>query len=164
MKLDAECPTKLETNGAIERIFRRAFLTAQLLTGSMEQAERAVVEAIGSWNPGEESEEILFVNVLNAALRTQSVHGESSSNKPDAGSQLPVELRAVLRLAPELRRCYVLRLLVGLSPQDCGRLLRLHSRRVDRYTCAALECLGKLSWHPTAHMPHRVEQRESLNA
>src|SRR5439155_3749748 len=47
----------------------RAFLTAHLLTASIEQAEGATLEGIRSWNLDEESEETLFQNVLDLAAK-----------------------------------------------------------------------------------------------
>jgi hypothetical protein len=126
---------------AMERLIARAFLTAHLLTAISEQAERVTREAINSWNPDEETEEVLFGNVLHASTRVPA--GRSSSSKLDAaGSNLPMELQSVLKLEPQLRRCFVLRILVGLPTPVCAGLLHLPSRRVDEYTCAALRCLG----------------------
>ena len=124
---------------AEDRLIGRAFLTAHLLTGNTEQAESATMTAIDSWNPEEESEEALFQDVLDTAVRAPVQF------RPEAaGPYLSAELRAVLRLAPQLRRCFVLRILVRLPSQVCARLLSLPSDAVDRYTCAALWCLGAL--------------------
>jgi len=124
----------------IVHLIERALLAAHLLTGSLQQAEEATLEAIDSWNPSDEPEEALFQNVLDAAAREQV---DPNPNKPDSsGSYLPNELKAVLRLAPQLRRCFVLRILVGLPTEVCARLLCLHSDLVDRYTCDALRCLA----------------------
>jgi hypothetical protein len=124
----------------IVRLIDRALLTAHLLTGSLQQGEKATLEAIESWNPGEEPEEVLFQNVLNAAARAQA---EPSPNNFDSSdSYLPNDLIAVFRLAPQLRRCFVLRILVGLPANMCARLLHLQAGQVDEYTCAALQCLA----------------------
>jgi DNA-directed RNA polymerase specialized sigma24 family protein len=123
------------------RLLDRALLTAHLLTGNLQQAEEATLDAIDSWKPGEEAEEVLFQNVLHAVTRTQ---GEPNANNLDpSGSYLPNELKAVLRLAPQLRRCFVLRILAGLPAQACARLLCLHSDVVERYTCDAIQCLAR---------------------
>ena len=119
----------------------RAFLTAHLLTGNLQQAEEVTLDAIDSWRPGEEPEDVLFQNVLDATAGAQV---EPNSNTPDpASSYLPNELKAVLRLTPQLRRCFVLRILAGLPEQACARLLSLHSDMVERYTCDALQCLAR---------------------
>jgi len=125
----------------ILRLLDRALLTAHLLTGSFQQAEEATLGAIGSWRPDEEPEEALFQSVLNAAARAQV---EPNPNGLDPStSYLPNELKAVLRLAPQLRRCYVLRILAGLPEQACARLLSLQSDLVERYTCDALQSLAR---------------------
>jgi len=124
----------------IMRLIDRAFLTAHLLTGSLQVAERAALEAIDSWNPDQEPEEVVFNHVVEAAART------IPENPPDSdasGAHVPDELKKVLGLAPWLRRCFVLRILVGLPRQVCARLLRLSSEQVDEYTCAALQCLAE---------------------
>jgi hypothetical protein len=119
----------------------RAFLTAHLLTGNLQQAEEVTLDAIDSWRPGEEPEDVLFQNVLDATAGAQV---EPNSKTPDpASSYLPNELKAVLRLTPQLRRCFVLRILAGLPEQACARLLSLHSDMVERYTCDALQCLAR---------------------
>ena len=51
---------------------------------------------------------------------------------------LPVELQHVLHLARNLRHCFVLRLLVGLSRALCAWLLHLETRQIDERTCAAV--------------------------
>jgi DNA-directed RNA polymerase specialized sigma24 family protein len=125
----------------ILRLLDRALLTAHLLTGSFQQAEEATLGAIGSWRPDEEPEEALFQSVLNAAARAQ-LEPNLNSLDPSA-SYLPNELKAVLRLAPQLRSCFVLRILAGLPAQACARLLSLHSDVVDRYTCDAVQSLAR---------------------
>ena len=121
----------------------RAFIAAHLLTASADQAERALEEAIDSWNPEEDGEEALFYRVLDVAVRRPSAL--SKSIEPEARSTLLPSLQGVLRLAPRLRHCFVLRVLVGLSKQDSAQLLRLHTREVDEYTRAALKHLPSLS-------------------
>jgi hypothetical protein len=118
----------------------RAFLAAHLLTGSAERAERAIMEAIALWDL-DQSDNELFEQVLRAAVQGTVEDVQAIPN--GAGSpntHLPAELQAVLRLAPQLRQCYVLRVLVGLPRQACASLLHLSSQQVDHYTCAALRC------------------------
>jgi DNA-directed RNA polymerase specialized sigma24 family protein len=125
----------------ILRLVDRALLTAHLLTGSFQQAEEATLDAIDSWRPDHQPEEALFQTVLNAAARAEV---EPNPNSLDSStSYLPNELQAVLRLAPQLRRCFVLRILAGLPAQACARLLSLHSDLVERYTCDALQSLAR---------------------
>ena len=118
----------------------RALLTAHLLTGNLQQAEEVTLDVIDSWRPGEEAEEVLFQHVLDAAARAQVEPG--TSNPDPSAAYLPNELKAVLRLAPQFRRCFVLRILAGLPASVCARLLCLHCDMVERYTCDALRCLA----------------------
>jgi DNA-directed RNA polymerase specialized sigma24 family protein len=55
---------------------------------------------------------------------------------------LPVELRNVLELDSALRRCFVVRTLLGFSLQDCAQLLRLEPEQVKTRTLAASEWLA----------------------
>jgi len=148
---EQRCPEVSRTGGAtegkqaIDDIVGRAFLTALLLTGNTDQAESATMAAIDSWNPDDETEEVLFEKALAMAARARIEPASSYWNERDvAGSCLPVELQRVLRLARPLRRCFVLRVLVGLPPRVCAKLLRSDSRRVDRYSCDASRYLGAL--------------------
>src|SRR5579884_764455 len=113
----------------------QAFLAAHLLTGSVEAAERATLAAIDSLSAGAVTEESLFQAVLQTAARA-----EVTDVPPrDYEAYRAIELRAVLGLARQPRRCFVLRMLAGLSPEVCARLLNLTSEQVSEHTCAALE-------------------------
>ena len=128
---------------AVSNLLDRALLTAHLLTGNLQQAEEVTLDAIDSWRPGEDEEEVLFQNVLSAASRVP-VEPNSSHLDP-ASSYMPHELKSVLRLSPRLRSCFVLHILAGLPAQACARLLGLHSDMVERYTCDALRCLAHVT-------------------
>lgn len=125
----------------ITHLTNRALVTAHLLTGSLAQAEQAVLEGIDSWNPDEEPEEALLDRVVEAAAARPSVPRiQSASDDPC----LPKELRPILKLAPHPRSCFVLRILLGLPSRVCGGLLGLDSDRADAYTIEALECLARI--------------------
>src|SRR5262245_37063972 len=109
----------------------KAFVTAHLLTGNIRTAENITIDAIGNWNPREEAPEVLFGNVLKIAARTPSIASEEG--------QVSEELRRVLRLNPSQRRCFVLRILVGLSAETCAEMLEISAHRVDCNTRAALQ-------------------------
>ena len=112
----------------------RAFVTAHLLTASARVAEDVTIQAIESWNPREESWELLFDNVVRGALRAGIVQPSDPSSSE--------ELNAVLLLPPRLRRCFVLRILAGLPARACARLLRTSQRRVEDNTRLALQNLS----------------------
>src|SRR5215469_16597739 len=115
----------------------RAFLTAHLLTANARLAEDITIGAIESWNPREESREVLFENVVRAALRVRV------SQQADTGGsdELPDHINAVLLLAPRLRRCFVLRILAGLPTHVCARMLGTTRKSVDDDTILALKHL-----------------------
>ena len=142
---------------AIKLVISRAFYAAHLLTGSIQQAERAVLEAIDSFDPHHGNGETLFRNALQAAVQnaiTPMLAADTKSSEA-VGVCLPAELQAVLDLAPDLRRCFVLRALVGLSRRASALILRLSARRVDEYTCAALRCLAGFNSRKTAGSTRR---------
>jgi hypothetical protein len=123
-------------------VVARSFRTAYLLTNSAEEAESAVLAGIESWNPDGESDEALFHKVLSAAARGR--HQGEPPVRTGARVCLPEELRAVLTLAPPIRRCFVLRNLAGMSAQACARLLDLLPNQVDEYAGTAHQCLAAL--------------------
>lgn len=117
----------------------KAFLTALLLTGSVERAEAAICEGNQQISPDSTFGDALFREAVNAALKPQS---ETSKQPPEelerASSILPFELRRVLHLPPALRHCFVLRFLVGLPREACARLLHLEIRQVDERARTAM--------------------------
>jgi hypothetical protein len=126
-----------------ERTIRRAFHAANLLTADPEQAERAIVEAIGLWNPSADPKgRQIFGHALTVAVRRRQdrVSSETDEVTPRR-PPLPDSVQAVIGLSPELRHCYVLRILIGLSSRVCARLLDLDVRRLDENTCEALRSL-----------------------
>lgn len=128
-----------------DRAIERAFVTVHLLTADAGQAENAVLDAIEEWDPDYEPEEALFDRALTSALQNEhrdafSSPGRSGSN----GTIVPEELQAVLGLPAQLRRCFVLRILAGLSRRDCADRLNLTDHSVDTYTCAALTFLPRM--------------------
>lgn len=121
-----------------------AFGTAHLLTGSVQQAENAVLKAIQSFDLNADDEEAFFHSTLHAAVQCpDEVTLRSTSNQPSrTGLFIPTELQAVLDLGQNSRHCFVLRVLAGMSRHACARLLQLTTSSVDQNTCAALQCLA----------------------
>jgi hypothetical protein len=107
------------------------------LGANAKQAESAVVEAINAWDPGEETEEALFHRVLIRTIQAPLEYETSTT------SFVPLDLQPVLGLSPQLRRCFVLRVLARLSRQVCARLLHLTALQVDQRTYKALESLSQ---------------------
>ncbi len=126
----------------IQNLAGRAFVAALLLTGSAESAEAAVMQAIDAWDARAESQEALFQNAMEAAA-AQNTNLPAAPEPDDAGWRLPAELLAVMELAPELRRSFVLRILLGLPSQICARLLQLNPQQMNLHISAALPFLPR---------------------
>jgi DNA-directed RNA polymerase specialized sigma24 family protein len=124
-----------QIENGLEHTMGRAFHTVHLLTANIPQAQNAVLEAIDLFDPDDDGEETLFRYALRAGVQAQEVP------RSDAGF-VPAELQSVLNLPRNLRHCFVLRFLAGLSRQDCARLLQLNTGEVDQYSCTALQRLA----------------------
>ncbi len=94
-----------------------AFHAALLLTGAMKTAEAAVMQGIGA------CEDLSLRGLLIKAVRSAVRRRTKSSDGPYEVEDLPAELRRLFMLQPLLRYCFVLRILVGLSPEVCAELL-----------------------------------------
>jgi hypothetical protein len=96
-----------------------AFRTALLLTGDTRTAEASVTHGIGACedlSPGG-----LLIEAVRSAVRRRT----KSSDGPDEIECFPPELRRLFILQPLFRYCFVLRILVGLSPEGCAELLEI---------------------------------------
>jgi len=90
-----------------------------LLTGGARSAEAAMLEGIRRNYECEASPQELLLACVRAAIGG----GSSGSDGDDPDSwHLPVELKRVLTLPARLRHCFVLRILGGLSREECERL------------------------------------------
>jgi hypothetical protein len=138
--------TAIDAKSRIECTISKALMTARLLTASIEQAESAIMKALDSWDPATENEEALFQQVLHAAVDSGSTVSAFSRKPTDTlPTGVPVELRGVIALPLQLRRCFVLRILAGLSRAVCAQMLNVHARRVDQYTSAAVRRLPTIA-------------------
>ena len=116
-----------------------AFRTALLLTGDTRTAEAAVMHGIGvceDLSPGG-----LLIEAVRSALRRRT----KSSEGPCEVECLPPELRRLFLLQPLPRHCFVLRILVGLSPEVCAELLEISVIEFEDSVYEALTRLPILS-------------------
>jgi DNA-directed RNA polymerase specialized sigma24 family protein len=129
-----------------DQALSKIFVTALLLTGNAKQAEGAVVEVIRRLDFDDASDEALLRSTVDASLERRDVIPQLPPDALERASPaLPLELRNVLHLSPELRRCFVLRVLIGLPREVCARLLHLGVGEVDERTCnASLSLAGVL--------------------
>jgi hypothetical protein len=116
----------------------KAFVTALLLTGNAETAESAVLESIERMSLEDTSGEELLQAAVKTAIRPQERPWRPLKDWEPASARLPLELRSVLCLAPDVRQCFVLRVLVGLPSHACAALLDSDADQVDRGACAAM--------------------------
>ncbi len=113
------------------------FITALLITGSAQRAEAAVLQAIEATNLSELSVETLLERTVSVSLAGQIAHPRVNLRHP-AISSLPVELRNVLNLATDCRRCFVLSVLLDLPREVTATMLQTEVCRIDEllYTAA----------------------------
>ena len=119
-----------------------AFRTALLLAGNTKTAEASVMDGIGA------CEDLSHRGLLIEAVRSTIRRRTKSADAPDALELLPPELRRLFMLQPLSRDCFVLRILVGLSPEVCAELLDVSITGFEDAVCAALNQLPLLSSAP----------------
>ena len=115
-----------------------AFRTALLLTGDTRTAGAAVTHGIGACedlSPGS-----LLIEAVRSAVRRRP----KSSDGPYEVDGLPAELRRLFMLQPLFRHCFVLRILVRLSPEDCAELLEISVTEFEDAVFGALTELALL--------------------
>jgi hypothetical protein len=96
---------------------RAAFWTAVLLGNDMTAAECSVLEGINACD--EASHSSIVIESVSTALRRRPKHLQVHA----LVQLLPAELCRLFILSEVSRDCLVLRLLVGLPPEICARLL-----------------------------------------
>jgi DNA-directed RNA polymerase specialized sigma24 family protein len=122
-----------------------AFITALLLSGDAKLAEAAALESIERMDPDDESGEELFQRVLKTAINRGRILVQHPKQMEPALSMLPIELQRVLLLPQYPRKCFVLRVLLGLSSDRSAELLGSEPSQVDQGACSALAELPSLA-------------------
>jgi DNA-directed RNA polymerase specialized sigma24 family protein len=120
----------------MSRSLNRAFLAALLLTASKEFAEFAVSDAISALSWNQISGDSLLVQTAKCAIQLLS---DLPDQFEQACSVLPLELQRVLFLGPILRRCFVLRVLLGLPAKTCSEILYLPVQEVENSLFLAMQ-------------------------
>jgi hypothetical protein len=115
-----------------------AFGVALLFGCDTTAAEAAVLDGIGACE--DLSHRSLLIEAVGSTLRRRA----SSAEVPAAAKLLPVELRRLFRLQPLLRDCFVLRILLGVSPEVCTGLLNITVTDFEDALYAALRQLPLL--------------------
>jgi hypothetical protein len=130
--------------GTMPQALDMAFRTALLLTGDTRTAEAAVMHGIGA------CEDVLPGGLLIEAVRSALRRRTKSSEGPCEVECLPPELRRLFMLQSLPRHCFVLRVLVGLSPEVCAELLEVSVTEFENAVYRALTQLPLLC-SPKAH-------------
>jgi hypothetical protein len=127
---------------AASEALNEAFKTAVLLTGSVGQAEAALLQAIGQVRPEHLSQRTFLLACITAAIAPRRELQPSAFEIADASSILPQELARILLLPPDLRRSFVLRFLVGLSGEERKHL---KVENIDEGACTAAQELARMA-------------------
>jgi DNA-directed RNA polymerase specialized sigma24 family protein len=125
----------------LSKTLDRAFLTALLLSGSTEIAERAVLDGIAALEFKQISADTLLRESVKSAIRQLARFRDHIAKTVSA---LPLELARVLLLGPKERSCFVLRMLLGMSPGTCSELLDLQMQELDLALRAGMQALPLL--------------------
>jgi hypothetical protein len=134
-----------ELTGALDSVF----LAALLITGDMDAAENAVVDGIAALNGRTSSD-----GFLQATLKAAIERGEHRSDKSKGiVPALPLELRRVLLLNPEIRACFVLRGLLGMPSETCSQILGIPIQQIGHSVSDAMQQLAMLCKHDQSCMP-----------
>ena len=70
--------------------------------------------------------------------RARQINGEDDERNDDSLLDLPPELAQVSQMPAELRHCFVLRVLVGASPELCVSILGQRIDEIDECVCRAM--------------------------
>jgi hypothetical protein len=143
----------------------KSFITALLITGSVEQAEAAVLKSISFLGPYDASGEKLLRGALKAALQAPGMKTPPTPRELErAFSLLPFELQCVLHLTADLRYCFICRVLADLPRRTCAALLRLELPEVDKRTYAAVRLLVSIKQRqgPQKKYARAIEQLKQI--
>ena len=118
-----------------------AFWMALLLTGTIEAAEAAVLDGIEAIELDRISGNSLMLATAKSAILRRIEIPEQSQGL----AILPLELRRLFLLAPSDRDCFVLRTLIGLSPDLCSGILSLSIHEVESALYTVLQELPSIA-------------------
>jgi hypothetical protein len=128
-----------KTKKELTEVLDRVFLVALLITGNMDGAEDAVLDGIGALD-GTMSSGLLLAMLKSAIERGEHRSGEIEDILPS----LPLELRRILLLNPDIRACFVLRVLIGMPSEACSEVLRIPIQEIGHSVSDAMQQLAFL--------------------
>jgi hypothetical protein len=131
---------------------RDSFLAALMLTGTIEAAEQSVLGAIATLGCG------VGVDQLPVATAKCAIEiPDACLPGLEIPTSLPAELRRLFLLSSVGRKCFVLRILMGLTLEVTSGILNLPKDEVDEALCRALSELPGLAGIQSA-LPRTPEQ------
>ena len=123
----------------LTEVLDRVFLVALLITGNMDGAEDAVLDGIAALD-GTISSGFLLAMLKSAIERSE----HRSLEIEDTFPSLPLELRRILLLNPDIRACFVLRVLLGMPSETCSEVLRIPIQEIGHSVSDAMQQLAVL--------------------
>jgi hypothetical protein len=119
----------------ISKALDGAFHAASVLTVSTQAAEHAVLDGIAATEFDSVIDDAFLLETAKAAIQQRPDFPQQSPWPP---SHLPVELQRLFLLAPISRDCFVLQILVGITPRTCSAMLDITTEETQ-------EALGALA-------------------
>ncbi len=122
----------------------KAFTLAVVLTNDVDHAESIVETAIDSLPAEIICEETLLAQVAASAWkRSQAAVQGLGQCQSIRQTSLPEELKRVFELPRQLRYCFSMRVLAGMSVHLCGRLIGLRPDQVTYLVDLSIQTLAK---------------------
>jgi hypothetical protein len=125
----------------LDKALRKVFLGVLLLTADFDLAGIAVSESVNALNIDDLTTEALPICASRLGLHLQ--RDPFNHTHVPSFLALPEELENVIHLPPELRHCFVLGILMGITRPVCAELLQLNEDQVCARTCAAAVALAR---------------------
>jgi len=110
------------------------------LSLKMKPAEAAVLDGVAELALEELSGSSLILESAKAAVRRR---GDLEDQSEPLLSMLPLELRRLFLVVPKNRDCFVLRVLIGLTPVVCSEMLNVPISEVEDALYTALQELPR---------------------
>ena len=122
-------------------VLDRVFLVALLITGNTDGAEAAVLDGIAALDGTISSDGFLLATLKSATERAEQRSDETDDTFPS----VPLELRRILLLNPQMRACFVMRVLLGMPSETCSEVLRIPIQEISHLVIDAMRQLGFLA-------------------
>lgn len=127
-----------------EQDISQLFFLALLITGDVAMAESALVASVDLLDAEMPAGHAAGLDEVKRAVMRSSVvlTRQTQELRTETPAPLPLELQPLLRFDPDLRCCFVLRILSGYSNRDCALLLNLEAEDVETLVQTALMSLS----------------------